>query len=97
MTVLVVGRGRHIVDSVIAAMGGHGIEGTGVTVDADALAHLGGGNIDLLVIGGGVEAGSRSLLKKQAAAHGVRVLETPLKGRDPGTYVLEEIVPLLNA
>ncbi|WP_242888620.1 hypothetical protein [Actinomadura litoris] len=97
MTVLVIGRGRAIVDSVTTAMSEHGIEGTGVTVDADAIAHLGGGDVDLLVIGGGVEPGSRSLLKKQAATHGVRVLETPLKGRDPGTYVLEEIVPLLNA
>jgi hypothetical protein len=96
MIVLVIGRGRRIVDAVVTAMGRRGIEGVGVTRDDEAFGHLDGGRIDLLVIGGGVQRASRRHLAKSAHSHGVQVVEAPLANRDIETYLQEEIIPRLG-
>lgn len=94
--VLVIGRGRWIVDSVVSEIRVHGFDGVGTTTDAEALSQLDTGKIDLLVIGGGVEVDSRSTLKQKAGAHGTDVLERPLGRRDVESYVKQEIVQRLR-
>lgn len=98
MPVLVIGRGRQIVDSVTATIRRHGFEALGTTTDDEALSHLGAQKIDLLVIGGGVEPSSRSVLKQRAAATGAPVLEKPLGFfRSIDRYVEREILPRLKS
>lgn len=94
--VLVVGREERVVAAVVPVIGRHGVEAVGTTVDAEALAALDGGDVRLLVIGGGIGARSRDSLERRARAHGVDVVDTPLRDRDVGEYVDREIVPRLR-
>src|SRR5699024_5341686 len=97
MAVLAVGRGQGVVDTVVAAMRARGIDGLGVSTDADAAAHLQAGSITAVVIGGGVEADSRETLKRHAATAGVLVvIEEPLAGRASDRYVRQVILPRLT-
>ncbi|MFG3106251.1 hypothetical protein [Streptomyces tendae] len=98
--VLVVGREPQVVGAVVGAVveavGRHTVA-TGATRDADALAELAGGGVTLLVVGGGVEGRSRELLRAGAQAHGVPVVESPLRGEEVESYVRREVLPRLTA
>lgn len=49
-----------------------------------------------VVIGGGIEEPSRQRLCTAAEQHGVGIVEGTARGKDPETYVREELLPALR-
>ncbi|MBC7302958.1 MAG: hypothetical protein H5T78_18675 [Nocardia sp.] len=93
---LAVGRGREVVDAAISYVGGLGFRVLGSTVDEEALSVLGRERVRLLVIGGGVEAESRTLLTAAATQRGTTVVQAERAGRGVEQYLAEEVVPVLS-
>ena len=75
MNVLVLGRGRHLVDASTAVIEENGFRAVGVTGDDEALALLDTGQFAAVLVGSGVELASRQPVRQHAAAHGTVVLE----------------------
>ncbi|MEV6556521.1 hypothetical protein AB0M22_12450 [Nocardia sp. NPDC051756] len=96
MDILVIGRGRNVVDSAIPQIQAQGFTAHGVIADEDALAVLDREPVGILLIGGGVERVSRDLLIQKAEQHGVAVIEARRNGRDLDTYLQEEVFPALR-
>lgn len=92
-----VGREPDVVDAVVAAVLSRGIGAVGATADEAAVRVMAGGGVRLLVIGGGVERGSREALRRAAGSCGADVLETPLRGGNADHYVEREVLPRLRA
>lgn len=74
--VLVLGRERPLVDRTVALIEQSGFDVIGVTDDAEALGLLDTGRFAAVLIGGGVLAASRPLVRQHAALHGAAVLES---------------------
>ncbi len=96
MELLVIGRDAEIVATATATFAGHGITATGVTLDAEAIDQIAAGTVTHLLIGGGVEPGSRKLLRDNGAAHGVEVIDVARGGRPVQDYISEVLVPRLR-
>jgi DNA-binding NtrC family response regulator len=75
--ILVVGRTAHIMVRVRALLESQGFVHLGATTDADAYKHMQNSSPDLLLLGGGVEASSRT------------ALTTEFRNRRPGLPVVE--------
>ncbi len=95
MKLLVIGRSPEVVATAAATFDEHAITAIGVTLDSDAVAHLTSGTITHLLIGGGVETGSRKLLHDIGAAHAVEVIDVARGGRPVQDYISEVLVPRL--
>lgn len=97
MATLVLGREPATVKALVSAASSRGLDITGVSSDADAIAHLDSDKITMFVIGGGVEQQSREPLKQYANANGVAVIEESLAGRDVDSYVQQVLVPQVGS
>jgi hypothetical protein len=75
MKVGILGRQPPLMDRALAAVRDAGHEAVGALDDAVMQAHLERRSIDALLIGGGVEAGSRERLHALGAAQGIPVLD----------------------
>lgn len=67
MNVLVLGRHAAMLQNALTLLSQNGYGATGYTTDEEIIRALQTTNIDLVVIGGGVEANSRSLINATAA------------------------------
>jgi hypothetical protein len=97
MSVLVIARAQPLLDRIVPLLRAGGIAATGTTSDEDAMSMLATGGVAALVIGGGVEEASRLRLEAAARRHGIRVLAGAARGKDPGVYVKDELLPALRS
>jgi DNA-binding response OmpR family regulator len=88
-TVLVIGRHPDLMGTVESFLKGKGYATLGVTKDQDALNHLRTADIDVVLIGGGVELASRKTIRYFAETNrpNVKILE-----HNGGTFKLVELV-----
>ncbi|NDL56895.1 hypothetical protein [Phytoactinopolyspora mesophila] len=93
--VLVLGRSRQIVDTVVAMIEDSGFGACGVTTVAAARAALEKGSVSTLVIGAGVDLFFGTRLRRRAEALGVRVIRARPGNSSPQAYVREEVIPTL--
>jgi hypothetical protein len=94
--VLVLGRERHLVDVSTAIIEQNGFRAVGVTADEEALALLDTGDFIAVLIGNGVEPGSRPLLRAHASPHGTAVFEARrVLGQTVHEHVRQVVVPHL--
>jgi|SRR5271165_1973272 len=96
MLVLVVARGKPLIERAVSLINSNGLAADGTTNDDEAASRIEAGQVSTLVIGGGVEQASRERLQILARQNGVRVIEGSLRGKDPETYVREELLPVLR-
>ncbi|WP_166354874.1 hypothetical protein [Phytoactinopolyspora limicola] len=96
MTVVVIGRSRRVLGSVVPIFEQNGFPAVGVTTLAEARPILAKGMATALVIGAGVDWITRLRLRGAAQLHGVRVIQATPGRHTPETYVREEVIPRLR-
>jgi len=97
MRILVLARAPAVIERILPLLRAAGMEAAGTTSDDDAVTRVEQEDFAALVIGGGVEEGSRHRLRVAGRKKGVRVIDGALRGRDPETYVRDELLPALAA
>jgi hypothetical protein len=97
MTILIVARGKPLIDRMVSLINADGIRAEGTTDDDEALSSLETGEFSTSIIGGGVEEPSRRRLQDSAKRKGVRVIEGALRGKDLETHFRETLLPMLKA
>jgi hypothetical protein len=75
MNLGIIGRNQALLDAAVSTAAHLGHSAKGTLNDAQAIAWVAQGSIAGLVIGGGVEQASRSLLLEACSKHGVRPIE----------------------
>ncbi len=96
MSVLIIGRGRSIVDKAVATLRENGFEAAGVTADEDAVRLLAAGGVGALVIGGGVGPASRERLAGLARPAGAEVIHGRVGRGGIRRYVRRHLIPELR-
>ena len=74
MKVLILARDQTLIDRMVAYLRGDGLDPAGTTNDDEALTRVWAGEIETLVIGGGVDEESRLRLVSEAERCGIAVL-----------------------
>jgi len=97
MTVLIVARGKPLIDQAVSLINAVGVPAGGTTDERLAVAKLETGDVSTLIIGGGVPSEARHRLEASASRHGVHVIEGDARGgKDLDSYVREEILTALR-
>jgi DNA-binding NtrC family response regulator len=94
--VLILGREQTVVDHMATLLHDAGLDVEGTTTDASATSQLESHAIDALVIGGGVQDRSRLRLQSLARKQGIPFVQGALRGKEPETYVRDELVPQIQ-
>jgi hypothetical protein len=96
MRTLVLGRTPARVTEVVATLRTDGFDAEGVSTDEEARKLLEAEEFGVLIIGGGVEPGSRAAIKEFAAEHRVRRVIDGALTEPFDTYVRREFEPLIR-
>lgn len=75
MKIGIIGRHSAMMETALAVAAETGHSAVGTMADAEALSWIAARAIEALVIGGGVEGGSRRALVEACTQHGVRAVE----------------------
>jgi DNA-binding NarL/FixJ family response regulator len=94
--VLIIAREPTVLEHMQSLLKQHDVESMITTSDDEAVRRLESVGLSAVVIGGGVPEPSRQQIYVVAARHGVPVVAGALRGKDPATYVREELLPALR-
>jgi triosephosphate isomerase len=96
MRVLIIAREPTVLEHMQSLLQQSDVESV-ITTSDEAMRRLESVEVSAVVIGGGVEESSRQQIYAVAARHGVPVVAGSLRGKDPATYVREELLPALRS
>jgi triosephosphate isomerase len=97
MRVLIIAREPTVLEHMQSLLQQSDVESVITTSNEEAMRRLESVEVSAVVIGGGVEESSRQQIYAVAARHGVPVVAGSLRGKDPATYVREELLPALRS
>jgi DNA-binding NarL/FixJ family response regulator len=95
--VLIIARDPTVLEHMQSLLQQCDVESVITTSDDEAVRRLEAVEVSAVVIGGGVPELSRQQIYAVATCHGVPVVAGALRGKDPATYVREELLPALRS
>lgn len=97
MRVLIIARERAVLERIQSLLRQSNVESVITTSDDEAVRRLESADVSAVVIGGGVLEPSRQQIQVVAERHRVPVVTGALRGKDPATYLREELLPALRS